>query len=157
MYTIVKGAIAAGGYKLADMQERIKSFYARGEISEKEKNELIVLAAGNASAEEERPAVLELVCLLAEKVAKLAEEVASLWNNQGAESPDVGTDNDSGEVTVTYPAWKAWDGISKDYAIGAIVSHNGKLWESVFAGQNVWEPGTVGTETLWVVYTPAEG
>ena len=44
--------------------------------------------------------------------------------------------------------WKPWDGISKDYAYGAIVSHNGQLWESVYNGQNVWEPGS--GDSLWI-------
>ena len=28
------------------------------------------------------------------------------------------------------------------------VKHNGKVWESLVAN-NVWEPGAVGTETVW--------
>ena len=53
-----------------------------------------------------------------------------------------------------YPAWAAWDGISDKYQFGAIVSHNGKLWKSVYAGQNVWEPGVAGiNERFWVEYT----
>jgi hypothetical protein len=28
------------------------------------------------------------------------------------------------------------------------VTHNGKTWESLI-DNNVWEPGAVGTETLW--------
>lgn len=35
------------------------------------------------------------------------------------------------------------------YTQGQKVTHNGKTWESTFAGLNVWEPGAVGTETLW--------
>lgn len=35
------------------------------------------------------------------------------------------------------------------YSIGAKVYHNGKTWESL-VDNNVWEPGAVGTETLWV-------
>ena len=38
------------------------------------------------------------------------------------------------------------------YALGAIVTHNGKTWESLVAA-NVWEPGTVGTSGLWVELT----
>lgn len=35
------------------------------------------------------------------------------------------------------------------YSLGDRVSHNGKIWESIFDGSNVWEPGAVGTEALW--------
>lgn len=34
------------------------------------------------------------------------------------------------------------------YPKGAVVRHNGKVWESLVAN-NVWEPGVVGTETVW--------
>lgn len=34
------------------------------------------------------------------------------------------------------------------YMKGDKVSHNGKTWESL-VDNNVWEPGAVGTETLW--------
>ena len=38
------------------------------------------------------------------------------------------------------------DGMDKAIsdAVGAIVTHSGKVLESVFEGQNVWEPGAVG-------------
>jgi len=34
------------------------------------------------------------------------------------------------------------------YARGDRVAHGGKVWESLVDG-NVWEPGAVGTESLW--------
>ena len=52
-----------------------------------------------------------------------------------------------------YEEWKPWDGVSNKYQLGAIVTHNGKLWESTFNGQNVWEPGAPGTDNLWKVYS----
>lgn len=38
------------------------------------------------------------------------------------------------------------------YKKGDIVTHKDKTWESLVDG-NVWEPGTVGTETLWTEKT----
>lgn len=35
------------------------------------------------------------------------------------------------------------------YMKGDKVKHNGQTWESLI-DNNVWEPGAVGTETLWV-------
>ena len=32
------------------------------------------------------------------------------------------------------------------YEKGDVVSHRGKLWNSVFEGKNVWEPGVFGWE-----------
>lgn len=34
------------------------------------------------------------------------------------------------------------------YMVGDKVTHNGKTWESL-VDNNVWEPGTPGTESLW--------
>ena len=49
----------------------------------------------------------------------------------------------AGEVT----AWE--QPIAPDYyALDALVTHNGATWKSLHP-ENVWEPGTVGTETLW--------
>lgn len=35
------------------------------------------------------------------------------------------------------------------YQHGDKVIHNGKTWESIFDGNNVWEPGVIGTESVW--------
>ena len=49
------------------------------------------------------------------------------------------------------PAWEQPDS-TNPYKTGDKVSHNGKIWESK-VDNNVWEPGAVGTETLWVEVT----
>lgn len=43
--------------------------------------------------------------------------------------------------------WIAPTGSHDAYEKGAIVRHNDRIWESIFDGMNVWEPGT--DETLW--------
>lgn len=50
--------------------------------------------------------------------------------------------------TQIYP-WEQ-PGSTNGYSIGDQVMHNGKTWESQ-VDNNVWEPGTVGTESLWAV------
>lgn len=142
MYKVIRSVIASGGYKLADVQYRIKKLYSMGDLNEAQMDELMALAVLGASANSERPETLELIQTLADKITALEARVAAL--ESGAE--DSGTDT-------SYPEWKAWDGISTDYQSGAIVSHNGELWRSIFAGQNVWEPGVIGTENLWERYT----
>lgn len=53
----------------------------------------------------------------------------------------------------TVLAWVQPDSTNA-YAKGDRVTHNGSTWESLTDG-NVWEPGAVGTEALWVeVATP---
>lgn len=145
MFDIIKKVIAAGGYKLADIQYRIKKLYAMGDLTETEADQLLVLAQGGVSPEAERPETLALIQTLSDKITALDARVKALEG--GGEDPE-----DPSE----YPAWKPWDGISTDYQPGAIVSHNGELWESVYDGQNVWEPGAVDNR-FWVVYTPDEG
>lgn len=39
-------------------------------------------------------------------------------------------------------------GSTNGYAKGDKVTHNGKTWESL-VDNNVWEPGVVGTESVW--------
>lgn len=52
------------------------------------------------------------------------------------------------DPSIEYPEWKQPTGAQDAYAKGAKVSHNEKHWISDIDG-NVWEPGAVGTETLW--------
>lgn len=45
------------------------------------------------------------------------------------------------------PEWEQPDS-TNPYMKGDKVTHNGKTWESTI-DNNVWEPGVVGTESLW--------
>lgn len=45
------------------------------------------------------------------------------------------------------PEWEQPDS-TNPYSKGDKVTHNGKTWESLVDG-NVWEPGIIGTESLW--------
>lgn len=141
MFDVIKSAIAAGGYKLADMQYKIKKLYVLGDLTEAEMDELLALAAGGVSTDAERPETLEMIRSLDAKISALDERVKVLEGQPDA--PNV----PEGE----YPAWKLWDGISNEYQPGAIVKHKDKVWISTFQGQNVWEPGTVG-EQFWKEY-----
>lgn len=143
MYEILKSVISAGGYKLADIHHKIKKLFVYGDLTEAQTDELLAMASDGISADAERPETLALIHTLAEKVKALESRMAAY-------------DGGNGEEQVDYPTWKPWDGISKDYQKGAIVSHNGELWQSDYAGQNVWEPGTPGTEALWVEYIKEE-
>lgn len=140
MYEIVKSVITAGGYKLAEIQHKVKKLFVMGDLTEEQADELLAMASGGVSVDAERPETLQLIQTLADEIEALKERVTALEGGKDEEE-------------TTYPEWKAWDGISKDYQMGAIVTYNGELWQSVFNGQNVWEPGAPGTESLWVKYT----
>lgn len=135
MYTIIKNRIKAGGFKLADMIRRIREEQWNDTITEAERDELIELANQTANPEAERPEIMEMLKAISDRVTALEQKQAA------SEPEDVPSD--------THPEWKPWDGISKDYQKGAIVTHNGSTWESVFEGQNTWEPGVVD-ERFWV-------
>ena len=141
MYEIIKTVISAGGYKLAEIQHKIKKLYILGDLTEEQMDELLAMTQQNATASAERPETLALIQNLADRVAAVEKALAA---------KEDGTQTEPAE----YDEWKSWDGISNKYQPGAIVSHNGQLWQSVYSGQNVWEPGTVGTENLWVIYAP---
>ena len=138
MYDIFRNRINAGGYQLADIQQRIKKLYALGDLTEDQLDELMALSQRNAAADAERPETLKLLRQLSNRVAAL-------------ENLMLPKEDDNGETSQN-DAWKPWDGINDNYRYGAVVSHNGKRWVSVFNGQNVWEPGSAGTEALWVEY-----
>ena len=132
MYDILKNRIHAGGFKLADIQARAKKLYATGDLTDEQLDELMQLSQQNAAPEAERPETLKMIRDLAERVSA----VEKLLAQQG----------DTETETLVIEQWKPWDGVSKNYQHGAVVSHNGMQWQSVLNGQNVWEPGAVGTE-----------
>lgn len=139
MFNVIKGAISNGGYKLTEIQHKIKKLYMLGDISEAEMDELLSLTYGGASADAERPELLQMIHSLSKRISVLEE----LVKGQEGSEPDVPAE--------TYPEWKPWDGISKDYKYGSIVSHNGELWQSTFEGHNVWSP-EINDERFWVKY-----
>lgn len=145
MYEIIKTVISAGGFKLAEIQYKIKKLYILGDITEAQMDELLVLAAAGASLDAERPEVLYMLRRLSARIDAQDARLAILEG--GAVD---------GEESAGHEAWVSWDGVSDKYQQGAVVTHNGQLWRSVFSGQNVWEPGAAGTESLWVKYTKEE-
>ena len=140
MYNIFKNRIAAGGFKLVDIQYRIKKLYALGDLTEEQTDELLSLSQQHASVDAERPETLAMLKSLSDRIATIEEKL------EAGETP-------SDTPAEEYDVWEPWNGVSNKYQPGAIVTHNGKLWKSIHTGQNTWEPGTVGTERLWVEYT----
>lgn len=148
MYKVIESVISAGGYKLAEIQHKVKKMYLLGDLTEDQMDTLLTKAAVGVSPDAERPETIAMLQTLLEKIEALEKRVKNLETaNSGAE-----TDPEDPEST-EYPAWEPWNGIDNRYQPGAIVTHNDQIWESVFQGQNVWEPGTQGTEAMWVEHT----
>ena len=138
MYELIKSIILAGGYKLEDIQHKAQKMYILGAITESQMDELFALASAGVSTDAERPDTLAMFQAMSQRIDALEERLAALEGKEP--EPE------------EYEEWKPWDGVSNKHQPGAIVRHNGKLWESTFNGQNVWEPGAVGTEALWKEY-----
>lgn len=138
MYRVFKSVISAGGFKLAEIQYKVKKLYVTGDLTEEQMDELLRMAVEGISPEGERPEVMQMLKSLSDRL----DAVEKLLQDRD------GTD----EPVSEYDEWRPWDGISDKYQYGAIVAHADKVWQSVYNGQNVWEPGAPGTEALWVVY-----
>lgn len=145
MFELFKKLIMGGEYKLAEMQAKIKKMYMLGDLTEEQLDELLALAFNCISAEAERPEMRITMGALATRIEALEARVKALEDGENAET---GEGTGEGEIE----PWAPWDGLSDKYQPGAIVSHGGKVWESTYDGQNVWEPGAVGIdERFWRV------
>lgn len=138
MYNIILNEIK-GGRKLTEVNRLINVALGAGTITDAQYRELRKEANDKANHNENQPDLREMVLALAARVAALEANVNITTKPK---------EDDNG-----YEEWQPWDGISNKYQIGTIVSHNGKIWESTFNGQNTWEPGAIGTEALWREYT----
>ena len=133
--------IESGGYRLSDMLEKIDLLWGSGELNTADREELQALAKINLQPEQERPDLMEALIRLEEKYATLESRIAAMEKAEGsAAQPEQG-----------YPLWHPWTGIpGSGYLKGQKVTHNGKIYENIYAGgENVWEPGALGTEGLW--------
>ena len=142
MKSILENVIKSGKFDLARATQLIESGYIDGSYTEDERMELLALRDQHLKPESQAPEVLEVLKRLEEKYAALEARVAEL---EKGEKPESGEPEEE-----TIPAWEPWNGIDTRYQHGAKVMHNGFVWESRFAGQNTWEPGTLGTEQIWV-------
>ena len=115
MFNIIKSAIIAGGYKLAEINHKINKLWISGDITELEADELRELASRGVNPDAERPEVLAMLRALSDRIDALEAKLAE--KDGGTVEP---------EAPAEYEAWAPWDGISDKYQPGSIVSHGGK-------------------------------
>lgn len=146
MAAVLKNVIRNGGMPLSEVSERIETMYANGRIDGGERLELTELMHAKADPQNEAADWKTMYAVLSEKYRALEARMAAAEKALGMYEAPEGSGSESG----VYPAWEPWDGVSDKYQQGAAVSHNGKTWESVYDGQNVWEPGAMGVdERYW--------
>lgn len=146
--SILENVIKSGKFDLARATELIETGYAEGAYTAEERAALLALRDQHLTAENQRPEVLEalarLEAAMTGRMTALEARVAALESGGAGEAGD----DTTGEAV---PAWHAWTGIpGSGYQKGDRVTHHGKIWESDFDGENVWEPDTFGAEALWV-------
>ncbi len=155
IYNTAWQMIQTGDYQLADVLRRIEVLYAAGRLTDEERSGLIEAANANATPEAELPETQEQLEYLAGRLTALTGRVDAI-EQQLEENGTAGTGGETEERS--YSAWiQPIAGLTTDYQYGAIVSHNGKLWQNVLRNtQNVWEPGVVDS-TFWIEYVPESG
>lgn len=140
MYEIIKNVILSGVFKLADMMTKIDTLWVQGDLTEEQRNELVILMQENVKPESETPEQATLYKQILEKYEALEKRVVKLENGGTEPEPPAG---------VEIPGWEPWDGISDRYKYGSVVSIDQKYYISCYQGQNTWMPGSMGTEGLW--------
>lgn len=136
MYETLRSVILSRTLPVAELQRRVDVFYAESKITEAEKAELSQMIFDNQTPDAEKAKLEQRFAELARRMDALEKRITAVEAGDEPVSPS------------DYPDWKAWDGVSGDYIPGAIVRHNGALWENVLNMQNVWEPGVVD-ERYW--------
>lgn len=147
MYKIIETAILTGGYDLQAMAGKIDALYAADRLTADEWQKLRKLCLDHLKPEDTRPELQQQLEYLAARVTAAEARLDALEAGQSGET--------GGEAD--YEDWvQPIAGLTDKYQQGAIVRHNGKLWQSAYPGQNVWEPGVQGTEALWTEYASEE-
>ena len=140
--SILENVIKSGKFDLERATRLIESGYLDGSYTEAEREELLSMRDQHLKPESQAPEMQEVLIRLEERYAALEARVAKLEGNGEAEP---------GEEEA-YPAWHPWNGIpGSGYQHGDKVTHNGVTYESTYHGENTWEPGALGTESLWAV------
>ena len=119
-------------YDLSDLTSKIYALWIKGYLTDEQKDELCNKAIENASIDSALPSLSDRVAALEERVAKLEGDKSS-----------GGTSGSS-----DWPEWVQPTGAHDAYAKGAQVTHSGTKYVSMIDA-NVWEPGVLGSESLW--------
>lgn len=84
-----------------------------------------------------------------------AELVAELQEAGKLEKPATATVEEATSNPDTVPAWEnPLTDHARMYLQGAVVTHNGRIWQSTHPGLNHWEPGATGVdERIWADIT----
>lgn len=141
IYDLARKNIEMGGFELKDKLRELTSIMLVKQISIEEYDELTNLAAGYADTETD-PTDTNIFGALRTINAELADVKARITALEAV--------NGEASKVEEYPAWERWNGLpTSGYKFGDKVTHLGLKYISNYTGLNVWEPGLIGTESLW--------
>ena len=78
MVNLIKNVIMGGGYKLSEIQYKVKKLYLMGDITEEEFDNLLAMASNGVSLDGERPEVLTMLKTLSERMDGMERRLAAL-------------------------------------------------------------------------------
>lgn len=132
MYNSVLIVIQSGEYNLSDLTKKIDTLWLKSYLTDDERESLTKLAIEKANPDAGLPSFSERMAALEKRVSKLEGNLSS------------GGDSGSSD----WPEWVQPTGAHNAYAKGSQVTHNGEKYVSKIDA-NVWEPGVLGSESLW--------
>lgn len=153
MYKMIKDVLEAKGYNLAEITNKIEKRCLENKITEAERDELLILANQNASADNEKASTDNQF----KAIFKNLEEMATRIKSLEAEIAKLKGEEVTPEETEEYPEWEKWDGIGTiPYQTDSKVTHNGVKYISQ-VDNNIWEPGVPGVyENIWKIVEETE-
>lgn len=125
----IMAAISLGGYGLAPMLGRIATAWARGEVTDGERDELEAAARDRARPEDSYAPAGERLRALEAAVAEVRERLDAL--ERGADAPDEPADE--------WPAYRQPTCETDMYHVGDRVTWGGRRWVCSYEGA-VWTP-----------------
>lgn len=139
MYEVFKSVITSGNYELSDILTKIDTIWVQGQITDKQKTELVNLARENATPEQTYAPLQKQVDELFLNVAEIAEEIKSI--------KDRVTTLEGGEVTPPtpeekYPEYVQPTGAHDAYYNGDGITFNSKKYDCIAPEGTavVWNP-----------------
>lgn len=137
---LARDTILNGNYNLGEKLRELTAIMIVGQITVEEYQALTQLAYEHADKDSTQANILAAFETINRELVEIKNRLAALE-----------TANNEPSVEDEYPAWERWDGTpDSGYKFGDKVTHNGVKYISNYTGLNVWEPGVLGTESLWI-------
>lgn len=141
IFNLAQETILNGGYNLGEKLRELTAIMIVGQITVEEYQTLTQLAYEHADKDSTEQNILSAFQTINAELISIKDRLAAL---EAA--------NNETPVEDEYPEWERWDGQpDSGYKFGDKVTHMGVKYISNYTGLNVWEPGALGTETLWTV------